>query len=214
MEPSGHGLARARLSGSAGLGGFRVQETGVRNGAYGADKFGFKDLAAVRWNLTEPTLYEHAIARRRSRAGRRRRALRRNRPPHRPLAQGQAHRRRRSHREFGVVGRQPQDVEREFRRSARRLPGARQGQEAVRAGSLWRRRSEIPHQDARLHRIRLALAVHPPIADPPRARRTRRASCPNSPSSTCRRSSPTPSGTAGAKAPTPWWRSISPARSC
>ena len=33
-----------------GLGGFRVQETGVRNGAYGADKFGFKDLAAVHWN--------------------------------------------------------------------------------------------------------------------------------------------------------------------
>jgi phosphoenolpyruvate carboxykinase (ATP) len=39
-----------------------VQETGVRNGAYGADKFGFKELAGVRWNLTEPALYEHAIA--------------------------------------------------------------------------------------------------------------------------------------------------------
>ena len=39
-----------------------MQETGVRNGAYGADKFGFKGLAAVRWNLTEPALYEHAIA--------------------------------------------------------------------------------------------------------------------------------------------------------
>jgi len=34
-----------------------VQETGVRNGAYGADKFGFKELVAVRWNLTEPALY-------------------------------------------------------------------------------------------------------------------------------------------------------------
>src|SRR5581483_9583313 len=45
-----------------GLGGVRVQETGVRNGAFGADKFGFKDLAAVHWNLTEPTLYEHAIS--------------------------------------------------------------------------------------------------------------------------------------------------------
>jgi phosphoenolpyruvate carboxykinase (ATP) len=40
----------------------RVQETGVRNGAYGADKFGFKGLAAVYWNLLEPALYEHAIA--------------------------------------------------------------------------------------------------------------------------------------------------------
>jgi phosphoenolpyruvate carboxykinase (ATP) len=39
-----------------------VQETGVRNGAYGADKFGFKGLAGVRWNLTEPALYEHALA--------------------------------------------------------------------------------------------------------------------------------------------------------
>jgi phosphoenolpyruvate carboxykinase (ATP) len=39
-----------------------VQETGVRNGAYGADKFGLTDLSAVHWNLTAPTLYEHAIA--------------------------------------------------------------------------------------------------------------------------------------------------------
>jgi len=39
-----------------------VQETGVRNGAYGADKFGLTDLKAVHWNLTAPTLYEHAIA--------------------------------------------------------------------------------------------------------------------------------------------------------
>jgi phosphoenolpyruvate carboxykinase (ATP) len=39
-----------------------VQETGLRNGAFGADKFGFKDLAGVHWNLTAPSLYEHAIA--------------------------------------------------------------------------------------------------------------------------------------------------------
>jgi phosphoenolpyruvate carboxykinase (ATP) len=38
-----------------------VQETGLRNAAFGADKFGFKDLAAVHWNLTEAPLYEHAI---------------------------------------------------------------------------------------------------------------------------------------------------------
>jgi phosphoenolpyruvate carboxykinase (ATP) len=42
-------------------GGVSVQETGLRNGAYGADKFGFKELAAVHWNLTAPPLYEHAI---------------------------------------------------------------------------------------------------------------------------------------------------------
>jgi phosphoenolpyruvate carboxykinase (ATP) len=39
-----------------------VQETGVRNGACGADKFGFKELAAVHWNLDAPMLYEHAAA--------------------------------------------------------------------------------------------------------------------------------------------------------
>jgi phosphoenolpyruvate carboxykinase (ATP) len=39
-----------------------VQETGVRNGDFGADKFGFEGLTAVHWNLTEARLYEHAIA--------------------------------------------------------------------------------------------------------------------------------------------------------
>ena len=39
-----------------------MKETGLRNSAHGADKFGFKDLAAVHWNLTAPSLYEHALA--------------------------------------------------------------------------------------------------------------------------------------------------------
>jgi phosphoenolpyruvate carboxykinase (ATP) len=38
-----------------------VKETGVRNGAHGADKFGFTNLAAVHWNLSEPALYEFAL---------------------------------------------------------------------------------------------------------------------------------------------------------
>src|SRR5262252_5401558 len=38
-----------------------VRETGVRNGAVGADKFGFDGLEAVHWNLAEPPLYEYAI---------------------------------------------------------------------------------------------------------------------------------------------------------
>jgi phosphoenolpyruvate carboxykinase (ATP) len=41
-----------------------VQKTGVRNGVYGADKFGFKDLAGVHWNLPDTILVEHAIANR------------------------------------------------------------------------------------------------------------------------------------------------------
>src|SRR5437762_4006317 len=39
-----------------------VQETGLRNRAYGAGRFGFKDLTAVHWNHTAPFLYERAVA--------------------------------------------------------------------------------------------------------------------------------------------------------
>src|SRR5437763_6577282 len=39
-----------------------VNETGLRNGAHGADKFGLKDLAAVHWNLPAEQLYEYALA--------------------------------------------------------------------------------------------------------------------------------------------------------
>ncbi len=39
-----------------------MQETGIRNKAFGADRFGWRDLKEVHWNLTEAPLYEHAIA--------------------------------------------------------------------------------------------------------------------------------------------------------
>ena len=38
-----------------------MQETGVHNGAYGADKFGLKNLKGVNWNFGAPQLYEHAL---------------------------------------------------------------------------------------------------------------------------------------------------------
>ena len=38
-----------------------MQETGVHNGAFGADKFGLKKLEAVNWNLGAPELYEHSL---------------------------------------------------------------------------------------------------------------------------------------------------------
>jgi phosphoenolpyruvate carboxykinase (ATP) len=41
-----------------------VKESGLRNSAHGAEKFGLKGLAAVHWNLPEATLVEHAIANR------------------------------------------------------------------------------------------------------------------------------------------------------
>ena len=39
-----------------------MQETGVHNGAFGADKFGLKNLKAVNWNFGAPQLYEHSLS--------------------------------------------------------------------------------------------------------------------------------------------------------
>ena len=39
-----------------------MKESGLRNSAHGADKFGLKELAAVHWNLTDTMFVEHAIA--------------------------------------------------------------------------------------------------------------------------------------------------------
>jgi phosphoenolpyruvate carboxykinase (ATP) len=59
---SGCAIRAFRLSARPAIfGGTSVDETGVRNSAFGADKFGFKGLKAVHWNHTEPLLYEHAI---------------------------------------------------------------------------------------------------------------------------------------------------------
>ena len=41
-----------------------MKETGLRNSAHGADKFGLKELAAVHWNLPDTALVEHAVANR------------------------------------------------------------------------------------------------------------------------------------------------------
>jgi len=39
-----------------------VKETGVRNGAFGADKFGLKNLKTVHWNLGAPQLYQYSLS--------------------------------------------------------------------------------------------------------------------------------------------------------
>ena len=36
-------------------------ENGAHNVDFGADRFGFRDLAAINWNLGAPQLYEHAL---------------------------------------------------------------------------------------------------------------------------------------------------------
>ena len=39
-----------------------MQETGIRNGAFGADKFGLKNLKQLHWNLGAPQLYQYSLA--------------------------------------------------------------------------------------------------------------------------------------------------------
>ena len=41
-------------------------ENGTHNVDFGADRFGFRDLAAIHWNLGAPQLYEHALRAQRS----------------------------------------------------------------------------------------------------------------------------------------------------
>jgi len=48
-------FARSSYAGSRR---FFVQETGLRNGAFGADKFGLRKLKQVHWNLGAPQLYQ------------------------------------------------------------------------------------------------------------------------------------------------------------
>ena len=39
-----------------------MQETGIRNGAFGADKFGLKNLKRVHWNgVGAPQLYQYSL---------------------------------------------------------------------------------------------------------------------------------------------------------
>ena len=38
-----------------------MKETGLRNSAHGADKFGLNDVAAIHWNCPDTVLIEHAI---------------------------------------------------------------------------------------------------------------------------------------------------------
>src|SRR5262245_35836463 len=67
MRRSDTARARAGQVGGQVGGGFCVNETGLRNSAHGAERFGLKDLAGVHWNLPPEQLYEYAIAAREGR---------------------------------------------------------------------------------------------------------------------------------------------------
>ena len=41
-----------------------MENFGVYNSAHGADRFGFRNLKRLFWNLEAPALYEHALANR------------------------------------------------------------------------------------------------------------------------------------------------------
>ncbi len=136
-----------------------VNETGLRNGAHGADKFGFKDLAGVHWNLGAEQLYEYAIAAKEGHvveggAFCAETGIHTGRSPKDKFVVCDA-----LDREDDLVGEQRQARARAVRGAARRLPRARQGQAAL------RRRTST--------------------AAPIRSIASRRASSPNSPGTRC-----------------------------
>jgi phosphoenolpyruvate carboxykinase (ATP) len=143
-----------------------VQETGVRNPAFGADTFGLKDLKQVHWNLTEAPLYEHAVANNEAQIVAGGALCARNRPSHRTLPKDK-HTVVDALTEKSVwwAGNRKLSPE-HFENLYQDIVAHAKGKTLFAQDSLWRRRSEIPNQDARLHRARLALAVHPHAADP------------------------------------------------
>ena len=147
-----------------------MQETGVHNGAFGADKFGFKKLkAGALESRRARSSIEHSLPRGEAVLSAEGALVRRHRRVHRPLAEGQVHGARCDHREDVWWGGNQSITSEQFETLYARFHQARRRHVAVRAGSLRRCRSDLPHQDPRLHRTRLALAVHPHAADPPRA---------------------------------------------
>ena len=156
-----------------------MQETGVHNGAFGADKFGLKNLKGVNWNFGAPQLYEHSL-----RAG------------EAVLSADGA-----LCADTGVfTGRSPKDkfTVRDATTEKNMWWAGNQSITSDQFAALYAdflKHAEgmtlfaqdlyggadpsHPDQDPRLHRTRLAFAVHPHAADPPRGVRTRRASCRN-----------------------------------
>ncbi len=123
-----------------------MKETGLRNSAFGADKFGLNNLAAVHWNLTEAPLYEHAISNGEATivAGG-------------ALCAETGHHTGRSPKDKHTVvdaltentvwwdGNRKQSKE-QFETMYQDFLAHAKGKSAVRAGPLRRRRSEVPHQ--------------------------------------------------------------------
>ena len=145
-----------------------MQETGVRNGAFGADKFGLKNLKGVNWNFGAPQLYEHSL-----------------RNGEAVLSADGA-----LCADTGVfTGRSPKDkftvrdattdktmwwagnqsiTSEQFEALYHDFLKHAEGMTLFAQDLYGGADPSYPHQDPRLHRTRLALAVHPHAADPPR----------------------------------------------
>ena len=141
-------------------------ESGAHNFDFGADRFGFRDLAAINWSLGAPQLYEHALQRNEARIA-----------AHGALVADTGAHTGRSPKDKFVVrddnteasvwwdNNNAMTVE-HFDTLVADFIAHAKGKTLFCSGSLrWRRRG-VPAAHARLHRIRLAFAVHPQPPDP------------------------------------------------
>ena len=158
-----------------------MENFGVFNSAHGADR-----SASATSNACSGTSRRRPSTSSRSRRGEAQLVqggalARRHRRPHRPLAQGQVRRPRRHDRERRLVGQQrrrsrPSSSTLLLGRFPRATPRARSSSSRTSTAAPIRRTACT---GAGLHRIRLAHALHPQPADPPGARASSPASCPD-----------------------------------
>ena len=92
-----------------------MRQTGIFNAGYGAEAFGFRDLAGLHWNLQAPQLYAEAIRRDEAVIAQGGALVAETGAAHGPQPERQSDRPRRHHRGHRLVGRQQRDDARAFR---------------------------------------------------------------------------------------------------
>ena len=150
-------------------------ETGSRNAEFGAGRSGFRDLEARPLESRRAAALRACVAAPRSAHRRARAARRRHRRPHRPQPEGQVRRPRRQHRGRSSGG----TTTMRCRSSISTLLLAdflahAKGKTLFAQDLYGGADPGLARQGARLHRIRLAFAVHPQSPDPSAGRGPRR----------------------------------------